>query len=119
MTVDATGDNLISLQGLGFITFTDEDGGPIGDADEDDRDSDSDDFNEDGASGDQQLEVGLCSQYHPIDTRRCEEVGSPCSIKEPNCYLDFLKTKAPAAFSLSQLQPQLNVHLKIRIKIRN
>ena len=83
-TVDATGDNLISLQGLGFITFTDEDGGPIGDADEDDRDSDSDDFNEDGASGDQQLEVGLCSRYHPIDTRRCEEVGSPCSIKEPN-----------------------------------
>ena len=65
MTVDATGDNLISLQGLGFITFTDEDGGPIGDADEDDRDSDPDDFNEDVASSDQQLKVGLGSRYHP------------------------------------------------------
>ena len=104
MTVDATGDNLISLQGLGFITFTDEDGGPIGDADEDDRDSDSDDF---------MLSI---SPHRHAAMRRS---GFSLLNKGTKCYLDFLKTKAPAAFNLSQLQPQLNVHLKIRIKIRN
>ena len=42
LTVNGAGDELISLQGLGPVTFTDADGGSIGNPSEDEEDSDDD-----------------------------------------------------------------------------
>ena len=51
MTVDGSCDELIDLQGLGHVTFTDADGGEVGGDSEDEDEDDEEEEEEEGAEG--------------------------------------------------------------------